>query len=133
VGRALQKIQCEQIERAVIIPPIWPRQPWFLLLLEMTIDQPIYLPQSNNLLQSPLETTHPLLVARESTTLRRVASVRIPYKNKEFLKKQQTSFAHPGGRVQKSLTLQHGTSGAYSWCEEQGKNSFSASSYSRYC
>ena len=36
---------------------------------------------------------------------------RIPYKNKEFLKKQQTSFAHPGGKARKNLTLQHGTSG----------------------
>ena len=62
VGRTLQKIRRERVQRAVVIAPTWPRQPWFPLLLEMIIDQPIYLPQSKSLLQSPLETTHPLLV-----------------------------------------------------------------------
>ena len=111
VGRALQKIQRKRVERAVVIGPAWPKQPCFPLLLEMIIDQPIYLPQSKNLRQSPLERTHPLLVENRLHLAAWLVSG-IPYKNKEFLKKQQTSFAHPGGKVQKNLTLRHGTSGA---------------------
>ena len=66
----------------------------------MIIDQPIYISQSKNLLQNPLARTHPLLVENQLHLAAWLVSG-IPYRNKKFLKKQQISSAHPGGKTQK--------------------------------
>jgi hypothetical protein len=63
----LYKIRQEQMS-IVFVCPIWPSQPWFPLLLELTCDVPLVLPQSQNLLESAQGLSQ-LLVAANSIWL----------------------------------------------------------------
>ena len=49
VGRCLQKIREEKVEKAVIGTPLWRSQAWYPLLLHMSISNPCLLPHSKNL------------------------------------------------------------------------------------
>ena len=61
-GRALLKIQRELVNRACLIAPIWPGQIWYSQLLTVLADYPILLPQFPELLLSPDQKLHPLLL-----------------------------------------------------------------------
>lgn len=58
--RCLAKERRDQAN-VVIICPVWPSQPWYPILLELSIDVPLWLLMSNNLLLSPTGNPHPLL------------------------------------------------------------------------
>jgi hypothetical protein len=60
VGRVLQKLKRYDIEM-IIITPIWVTQPWYPLLLTMSIQSPLLLPNNTNLLSNPKGEVHPLL------------------------------------------------------------------------
>ncbi|XP_070554658.1 uncharacterized protein [Ptychodera flava] len=60
IARCLSKIRKEQ-STIVMITPTWHTQPWFPLIMEMSIDFPILLPTFKGLLISPLQQVHPLL------------------------------------------------------------------------
>lgn len=59
IGRCLAKIAKERAT-ILIITPIWQAQPWYPLLLQMSIRDPIKLPCFPHLLTSPKGQTHPL-------------------------------------------------------------------------
>ena len=61
VGRYLQKIREDKVEKAVIVTPLWRSQAWYPLLLHMSISDPCLLPQLKDLLMNPdgLRGTHP--------------------------------------------------------------------------
>lgn len=59
IARCLNKIMREKSE-IVLVAPVWPGQPWYPLLLELTFDVPRILPSSHQLLTSPLGAPHPL-------------------------------------------------------------------------
>ena len=46
----------------IIVAPIWVTQPWYPLLLEMAIQDPLLLPNHKNLLMNPRKEQHPLLM-----------------------------------------------------------------------
>ena len=61
VGRCLAKVQKERAS-VVLITPTWQAQPWCPRLLQMSIADPILLPQTRDLLWSPHQERHPLAV-----------------------------------------------------------------------
>ena len=75
-----------------------------------SIDKPIYLPQNKNLLTNPTGRTHPLLDQKRLHLATWLMSG-VLYKNKEFLKQQQISFIHHGGRLQRNPTHLPGIDG----------------------
>jgi len=62
IGRALSKIQAEAVKYACLIAPAWPGQIWYPRLLNMLVSNPILLPTSQDLLQSPDRLPHPLVM-----------------------------------------------------------------------
>ena len=69
VGRCLQKIREEKVEKAVIVTPLWRSQAWYPLLLHMSISNPYLPPQSKDLLTNPQEDPHPLVVPGKLTLI----------------------------------------------------------------
>ena len=65
LGRALAKVQREQVEIVLMIAPVWPTQPWYPSLLGLLIDYPRLIPQGENTLwgtpQSPVPAVVPQL------------------------------------------------------------------------
>ena len=52
LATCLQKISWEQATRVLIVP-VWPTQPWFTVLMNLLVDKPLILPQSETLLTQP--------------------------------------------------------------------------------
>ena len=60
IATCLQKIKQDQ-STGVLVVPIWITQPWFTILLNLLMDQPLVLPQSDYLLTLPhSNAVHPL-------------------------------------------------------------------------
>ena len=59
IGRCLSKVVQDEAT-LVLIAPTWQTQPWYSVLLEMIIEDPILLPPVPDLLTSPLNQIHPL-------------------------------------------------------------------------
>ena len=58
--RCLRKLELDSGEGIMIVPN-WPTQPWFPLLLAMLVEEPLYLPNDQKLLQHPVfNEKHPL-------------------------------------------------------------------------
>ena len=60
VGKTLKKVTLHCIDM-IIITPVWVSQTWFPLLLQMSIQNPLLLPQIPNLLLNPGKENHPLV------------------------------------------------------------------------
>jgi hypothetical protein len=58
--RVLEKLSSSRNCRMLLIAPMWPRQIWFPRLLSFMIAEPISLPQTEDLLLNPDQTTVPL-------------------------------------------------------------------------
>ena len=69
ITRVLRKIRQEKAH-VILISPAWQTQSWYALLLEMSVKDPILLPQHKNLLMDPQNQIHPLV---KEKTLRLVA------------------------------------------------------------
>ena len=60
LATCLQKIEQDQ-STGILIVPMWTTRPWFTFLLHLLIDNPLTLPQTDNLLFLPhSNATHPL-------------------------------------------------------------------------
>ena len=55
IQKTLLKIRSERVEEVIMVCPYWPNRPWFTLLLQMSIAQPIELPVRIDLLTQRLE------------------------------------------------------------------------------
>ena len=62
IGRALTKIREEVVEFACLIAPAWPAQIWYPQLLKMLVRRPILLPNTTDLLCSPEQCPHSLVI-----------------------------------------------------------------------
>ena len=60
IGKCLAKIQAEQVT-AIMITPTWQAQTFYPRLLQMSVEDPILLPQMDNLLLGPRGEEHPLI------------------------------------------------------------------------
>jgi len=52
--RFLQRFQMSKVCRVIVVAPFWPKQPWFPLLNQLSLEPPLQLPQSRHLLKQPL-------------------------------------------------------------------------------
>ncbi|PFX32192.1 hypothetical protein AWC38_SpisGene3019 [Stylophora pistillata] len=59
IGRCLKQVLCQSVSQLTNVTPVWETQPWYPLLLEMTIDNPLFLPSFPRLLSRENE-LHPL-------------------------------------------------------------------------
>ena len=48
IGRVLLKMKQDQVLEACLITPLWRAQPWFPLVLEMSIDFPVLIPMKED-------------------------------------------------------------------------------------
>lgn len=60
LGKVLQKIQDDQVPKAIVIAPCWPTSAWYPTLLSLLFDNPIRLPQKPDLLTLNKTQLHPL-------------------------------------------------------------------------
>ena len=60
IGRCLAKERAEHTN-LIIITPTWQGQPWYATLLQMITENPILLPEMNNLLTGPMGEFHPMV------------------------------------------------------------------------
>ncbi|KAK3082615.1 hypothetical protein FSP39_000552 [Pinctada imbricata] len=61
IGRCLVKVR-EECTQIVLITPTWQTQPWYPILLQMSIDLPVLLPMNGMTLLSPTGDKHPLIL-----------------------------------------------------------------------
>ena len=61
IGKVLKKTQDQQVTM-IIVTPVWVTQPWYPVLLGMSIHQPILLPMHQGILKDPRGNTHPLVL-----------------------------------------------------------------------
>ena len=117
ITRVLRQTTSQDVNKMVLIAPIWPTQPWYPVLLSMLIDIPVLLPQSPHLLSSPEGQAHPLLVEGSLPLAAWLVSGR-DTKQREFLRRLQNSCFMPGDRVPQKLMNQP------LWCGKRSVNPF---------
>ena len=62
IARCLAKVVKDRGQMPlVIITPTWQTQPWYAILLEMSVEEPILIPPALDLLKSPKGENHPLM------------------------------------------------------------------------
>lgn len=111
IGRCLSKVKREQVPELVLIAPIWPTQPWFPLLVSMSIRRPIQIPPMVDLLTNHRGEQHPLV---EQGSLNLAAWLVSGDRSQQQVsqKMHQSSFLHLGARVQKMHTHHVGGDGS---------------------
>ena len=109
IGRCLAKVQREKTN-LVLIAPIWQGQYWYPLLLNMLIDNPILLPSTQELLQTPTGEIHPLLANHSMQLAAWLVSGDIK-KTWVFQKRLPSSLPKDGEREQEWHTTHPGTDG----------------------
>ena len=110
IDRVINKVLRENVEAMILVTLSWQTQPWYSLLLRMSIQRPLLLPALPNLLLNPLGEKHPLVKTRSL----RLAAWKItgkPWKSKEFQAVQPNLSPCPGDQVQLQVTNRPGKSG----------------------
>jgi hypothetical protein len=62
IGRTLRRAQAQHISSMIIVTPVWHTQPWYATLLAMTIQNPVLLPRTPELLKDPAGRLHPMIL-----------------------------------------------------------------------
>ena len=97
LSKVIAKIRTDSA-RGIFIVPLWPAQPWFLVMLHLLAAKPIILPQSEDLLFLPSSSKkHPLLPQLKlmACLLSGTASER-----RAFMTRQPKLSWHSGGHLQ---------------------------------
>lgn len=109
VGKVINKIIRDGVEKAILIFPLWKSQPWFPLLLESICSFPVRLPRHKDLLVlAHNQECHPL--ARRMKIVAVIISGR-PCMVEEFRRQLQTSSSPPGALEQGNSINQPGKGG----------------------
>ena len=69
IGKVLLKVKGEEVD-IILITPSWLAQPWYSEVLELSVTEPVLLPQLSNILIKYSGQVHPMVV---NQTLRLVA------------------------------------------------------------
>ena len=111
VGKVINKIVQNNVERAILIFPLWTSQPWFPVLLENLCSYPVRLPRHKDLLVLPHNGEyHPLI-----RTLKIFAAEVSGQSSvvKAFREKLQMSSAHLGNQAPESSIPMLGNDGLF--------------------
>ena len=111
IGRVVNKIAIDQVDKALLIVPLWRSQPWFPLLLSYMISFPVRLPHHKDLLTLPHSGQHHPLSKR--LTMVAVMLSGRDWRVKEFQDQQLASLSTHGEMVPESNTVWHGKSGIF--------------------
>ena len=65
ISRILKKVRQEKVEQMIIVTLTWQTQPWYLLLLEMSMQCPVLLTPLPDLLLDPQGNKQPLVQNRK--------------------------------------------------------------------
>ena len=67
ISRVLLKIKQECDLLLILIAPVWSTQPWYPELLNLCVREPVLLPQGQEILKSPKNIVHPLMLENSLT------------------------------------------------------------------
>ena len=99
IGKIIQKIIVDEVEKAILIVPFWPTQNWFSLLISRLISLPVRLPRHRDLVTMPHSgQCHPLL-SRLNLTVCLVSGQHLLIK--DFREKLPKLSLHPGDPLRK--------------------------------
>ncbi|KAL4225084.1 hypothetical protein ACF0H5_015778 [Mactra antiquata] len=111
VGKVLNKLVQDKVDKAILVFPYWPSQPWFPLLLNCLSSYPVRIPRHRDVLTLPHSgEPHPL-----SKRLKLVTAIVSgnPLKTEEFRKHLQASLSNPGQQELPNSINMHGISGIF--------------------
>ena len=83
IDRLINKVLRENIEAMILVTPTWQTQPWYTLLVRMSIKRPVFWLALPNLLLNPLGEKH-FLVKTRSLRLAVWKITGKPWRSKEF-------------------------------------------------
>ena len=67
ISRVLLKIKQKYVPLMILIAPVWSTQPWYPELLKLCVREAVLLPQGQEILISPKNIVHPLMVENSLT------------------------------------------------------------------
>ena len=67
ISRVLLKIKHECVPLLILTAPVWSTQPWYQELLNLSVREPVLLPQGQEILKSPQNIVHPLMLENSLT------------------------------------------------------------------
>ena len=109
IMKTLAKLR-EEGGNLILITPVWPTQPWYPVLLDMSIAPPVLLPQVPKLLTNPVGDLHPLV--QNKTLFLAAWHVSNNQSQQEAYRTGLTnSFWHLGDQAQIQCTIQPGVNG----------------------
>ena len=95
IGWCIHQIQSKQVSHTVFVAPVWPTQPWYPLLLHLSIDFPLLIQVQDDFLTQGI-TTHPLKHSQLAGWLLSTEDT----KRQTFLTRVENSSWKPGGKKQ---------------------------------
>jgi hypothetical protein len=107
LGRVLKKLKRHSSEM-ILISPVWASQPWYPMLLDMSIDTPLLLPVGQDLLTNPQGASHPLLERSPSLQLAAWKICNDKCKQRAFRAGLSVSFVRNEVREQGIITTRPG-------------------------
>ena len=110
IGQCIAKLRAEKCE-IVLVTPGWQTQAWYPHLMSMSIQNPLLLPTTDNLLTSPIEGVHPLVSNGTLTLIAWKLSGDVS-KQLAFQKTLKTFYLDHAEMVRTGLTKVPGTNGS---------------------
>ena len=110
ISRILKKVRQEKIEQIIIVTPTWQTQPWYPLLLELSMQWPLLMTPLPDLLLDAQGNKHPFV---QNRTLMLVAwkVTENPLRWKEFQPMQPSLYPSQEDQVLLQVTNRPGISG----------------------
>ena len=109
IGRVLKKVLVDQAEMIVIIPA-WQTQAWYPRMLELSVQNPILIPQQMDLLTDPAGNRHPLVLNKSLRLVAWTVSGKA-WRQREYKKKLPPLLSVPGDQDRFQITNRPGESG----------------------
>ena len=111
IGRVVNKVISDKVEKSLLIFPNWPTQSWFPLLLECICSYPVRLPRHRDLLKLPTtQENHPL--SRRLGLIGVIVSGQ-PWRVEAFRQVLRDSLLNHGVQERGVSTNMHGDNGVF--------------------
>ena len=111
IGRVVNKVIEDEVDRAILIVPFWRAQSWFPLILSNMISFPVRLPRHKDLLT--LQHSGEIQPLAKKLTMVAVMLSGRHWRHREFQKELQNSLSTRGDQGQGSNTVWPGKNGIF--------------------